>query len=150
VPSSQGAHAFLVALTVVLGVAAVTTVLFQRLRQPVVLGYLLVADVEIVQTLSELGVILLMFALGLEFSLKRLARVGPTAEDVLARMRELLPGLGEPVAVRLAADSPAVGRSLAALRLRGLTGADRWIAGGGVRAGQNQLSVITAQRPYSG
>lgn len=87
-----GAHDFLLALTVVLGVAAVTTVLFQRLRQPVVLGYILaglivgpyvpiplVADREIVQTLSELGVILLMFALGLDFSLRRLARVGPTA-----------------------------------------------------------------------
>jgi len=90
--SMHGAHDFLVALTVVLGVAAVTTVLFQRLRQPVVLGYLLaglivgphlpvplVADVEIVQTLSELGVILLMFSLGLEFRIGRLARLGPTA-----------------------------------------------------------------------
>jgi len=88
----QGAHHFLLALTVVLGVAAVTTVLFQRLRQPVVLGYILaglivgphvpiplVADRDTVQTLSELGVILLMFALGLEFSLRKLARVGPTA-----------------------------------------------------------------------
>ena len=88
----QGPHAFLVALTVVLGVAAVTTVLFQRLRQPVVLGYILaglivgphvpiplVADVGIVQTLSELGVILLMFALGLEFSVGKLVAVGPAA-----------------------------------------------------------------------
>ncbi len=87
-----GAHEFLLALTVVLGVAAVTTVVFQRLRQPVVLGYVLaglivgphvpiplVADVGIVQTLSELGVILLMFALGLEFSLRKLAEVGPVA-----------------------------------------------------------------------
>ena len=86
------AHDFLVALTVVLCVAAVTTVLFQRLRQPVVLGYILaglivgphvpiplLADRDTVQTLSELGVILLMFALGLEFSLRRLVRVGPTA-----------------------------------------------------------------------
>ncbi len=88
----HAAHDFLVALTVVLGVAAVTTVLFQRLKQPVVLGYLLaglivgphvpiplVADVGIVQTLSELGVILLMFALGLEFSLRKLVSVGPVA-----------------------------------------------------------------------
>ncbi|BDG02502.1 cation:proton antiporter [Anaeromyxobacter oryzae] len=88
----QGAHHFLLALTIVLCVAAVTTVLFQRLRQPVVLGYILagllvgphvpiplVADREIVQTLSELGVILLMFALGLEFSLRKLVSVGPTA-----------------------------------------------------------------------
>ena len=87
-----GAHEFLKAMTVVLCVAAVTTVAFQRLRQPVVLGYLLaglivgpyvpiplVANRQIIQTLSELGVILLMFALGLEFSLRKLIQVGPTA-----------------------------------------------------------------------
>ncbi|HKO57226.1 MAG TPA: cation:proton antiporter, partial [Thermoanaerobaculia bacterium] len=86
------AHAFLQALTVVLCVAALTAILFQRLRQPVVLGYLLaglvvgphvpiplVADMDIVQTLSELGVILLMFSLGLEFSFTKLARVGASA-----------------------------------------------------------------------
>jgi K+:H+ antiporter len=86
------AHEFLRSLTIVLAVAAVTTVVFQRLRQPVVLGYIvaglivgphvavpLIADPAIVQTLSELGVILLMFSLGLEFSLPRLVQVGPTA-----------------------------------------------------------------------
>jgi len=86
------AHAFLAALATVLCVAAVTTVLFQWLRQPVVLGYILaglivgphvpiplVADPAIVTTLSELGVILLMFSLGLEFSLGKLAKVGATA-----------------------------------------------------------------------
>jgi CPA2 family monovalent cation:H+ antiporter-2 len=86
------AHAFLVALTIVLGVAAVTTVVFHRLHQPVVLGYILaglivgpnvpiplVADRQIVQILSELGVILLMFSLGLEFSLGKLVKLGPTA-----------------------------------------------------------------------
>jgi CPA2 family monovalent cation:H+ antiporter-2 len=85
-------HEFLRSLTVVLSMAAATTVVFQRLGQPVVLGYIvaglmvgphvpvpLVADREIVQALSELGVILLMFSLGLEFSLGKLARVGPTA-----------------------------------------------------------------------
>src|SRR5215831_15703222 len=63
-------------------VAAVTTALFQRLRQPVVLGYLLAgmlvgphlpvplfADEHVARDLSELGVILLMFSLGLECSL---------------------------------------------------------------------------------
>ena len=88
----QDAHEFLKSLTVVLAVAALTTVVFQRLRQPVVLGYLiaglivgphvpipLVADSGVVQTLSELGVILLMFSLGLEFSLRKLMAVGPTA-----------------------------------------------------------------------
>lgn len=85
-------HEFLKALAIVLGVAAVTTVVFQRLRQPVVLGYILaglivgpnvpvplVADREIIRTLSELGVILLMFSLGLEFSLRKLIRVGATS-----------------------------------------------------------------------
>ncbi|HEU4576869.1 MAG TPA: cation:proton antiporter [Polyangiaceae bacterium] len=86
------AHGFLEALSIVLGVAAVTTVLFQRLRQPVVLGYILagfiigpnvpvplVADRQVIETLSELGVILLMFSLGLEFSLGKLVRLGPSA-----------------------------------------------------------------------
>src|SRR5258705_8434282 len=85
-------HDFLLALTTVLAVAALTTVVFHKLRQPVVLGYIiagliigphvpipLVADAGIVQILSELGVILLMFSLGLEFSIRNLLRVGSTA-----------------------------------------------------------------------
>ena len=88
----HSAFEFLEALTVVLGVAAVVTVAFQRLRQPAVLGYImagllvgphvpfpLVVNREVVQTLSELGVILLMFSLGLEFSIRKLVAVGPTA-----------------------------------------------------------------------
>jgi len=88
---------FLKALATVLSVAAVITVLFQRLRLPVVLGYVLagilvspyipiplVADRAVITTLSELGVILLMFSLGLEFSLRKLVRVGPTAGIVMA------------------------------------------------------------------
>ena len=86
----QDAHLFLKDLAVVLGVAAVTTVVFQRLRLPVVLGYLLagllvgphvpiplVVEATTIRTLSELGVILLMFSLGLEFSLRKLVRLGP-------------------------------------------------------------------------
>lgn len=71
--------------------AALTTVLFQRLKQPVILGYLLagvligpyltlvpvMANQATTKTLAELGVILLLFAIGLEFSLRRLLRVGP-------------------------------------------------------------------------
>ncbi|HEX8822664.1 MAG TPA: cation:proton antiporter [Archangium sp.] len=88
----HGAHELIKALAMVLCVAAVTSVIFQRLRQPVVLGYIiagliigphvpipLIADATIVQTLSELGVILLMFSLGLEFSLRKLLQVGLTA-----------------------------------------------------------------------
>jgi CPA2 family monovalent cation:H+ antiporter-2 len=86
------AYEFLRSLTMVLAVAAVTTVLFHRLRQPVVLGYLLaglivgphvpiplVADADVVRTLSELGVILLMFSLGLEFRVSKLIGSAGTA-----------------------------------------------------------------------
>jgi len=88
----HNANQFLINLATVLCVAAVTTVLFQRLRQPVVLGYILaglvvgphvpvplVADREIIEGLSELGVILLLFSIGLEFSFGKLLRVGVSA-----------------------------------------------------------------------
>ncbi|MEB2284088.1 MAG: potassium transporter [Polyangiaceae bacterium UTPRO1] len=101
------AHEFLRSLTVVLAVAAITTVVFQRLRQPVVLGYIvaglivgphvplpLVADRATVQALSELGVILLMFSLGLEFSLGKLARVAPTAGFTAVLQAGLMAWLG--------------------------------------------------------
>jgi CPA2 family monovalent cation:H+ antiporter-2 len=101
------AHEFLRSLTIVLAVAAVTTVVFQRLRQPVVLGYIiaglivgphvpvpLIADRAVVQILSELGVILLMFSLGLEFSLAKLVRVGPTAGVTAVIQSGLMAWLG--------------------------------------------------------
>jgi len=82
----------LVELLIVLGTAAVTTVLFQALRQPVALGYVLaglvvgpyvpiplVADAQLIATLSELGVILLMFSIGLEMRLHTIRRVGLSA-----------------------------------------------------------------------
>ena len=103
----HAAAEFLKALTIVLGVAAVVTLLFQRLRQPVVLGYVLaglligphipvplVADREIVQTLSDFGVILLMFSLGLDFRLSTLARVGPTAGITAVVETSLMAWLG--------------------------------------------------------
>lgn len=79
----------LIELVVVLGTAAVVTIVFQALRLPVVLGYVLaglvigphvpvplVADPTLIHVLSELGVILLMFTIGLELPLKTIARVG--------------------------------------------------------------------------
>ena len=105
------AHQFLLSLTIVLAVAAVTTVVFQWLRQPVVLGYIiaglivgphlpipLVADPVVVQTLSELGVILLMFSIGLEFSFRKLAAVGPTAGLTALLETSLMVWLGFAVA----------------------------------------------------
>jgi CPA2 family monovalent cation:H+ antiporter-2 len=88
-------HSFLQNLAIVLCVAAVATVVFQRLRQPVVFGYLLagtiigphtsiplVADLQTVRALSELGVILLLFSLGLEFSIRKLVLVSQKAGAV--------------------------------------------------------------------
>ena len=82
------AHDFLLNLALALGVAGLAAAVFQRLRQPAVLGYLvagilvgphvpvpLFADAEIVGALSELGVILLMFSIGLEFPLRTVPKV---------------------------------------------------------------------------
>jgi CPA2 family monovalent cation:H+ antiporter-2 len=100
-------HEFLRTLVLVLCVAAGATILFQRLRQPVVFGYLaagmilgphvpipLVADEAMVRILSELGVILLMFALGLEFSLRKLIAVGPTASVIAVLQTSAMVALG--------------------------------------------------------
>ncbi|GIX36698.1 MAG: potassium transporter [Lysobacteraceae bacterium] len=88
----ESSHAFLESLGITICVAAATSWLSVRLRQPPVLGYLLaglivgpylglplVTDRSVIAMLSELGVILLMFFLGLEFSLRHLLKVGPRA-----------------------------------------------------------------------
>ena len=93
---------FLQDLAVVMIVAGLVTVLCHRFKQPVVLGYIvagfiigphtppfpLIRDEEAIKTLSELGVILLMFSLGLEFSLRKLRQVGGTA--LIAAFLEIL------------------------------------------------------------
>lgn len=80
-------------LTIILVVAGAMSLLFQKLKQPVVLGYILagvivgphtppfqlVKDIPTIQTWAELGVIFLMFTLGLEFSFRKLLSVGVTA-----------------------------------------------------------------------
>ena len=101
------AHAFLQNLALVLCTAAVTTVVFQRLRQPVVFGYLIAgmivgphtpiplsADEGMVRTLSELGVILLMFSLGLEFRLRRVIQVAATSGIAALFETSMMLGLG--------------------------------------------------------
>ncbi len=80
-------------LAIILIVAAAMTLLFRAIRQPVVLGYIVagflvgpnfewiptVIDTESIKVWAEIGVIFLLFALGLEFSFKKLARVGTAA-----------------------------------------------------------------------
>ena len=84
---------FIKDLAVIMLVAGVVTVIFHYLKQPVVLGYIIagliigpytspfpfISDEKTIRTLGELGVVFLMFGLGLEFSLRKLAKVGATA-----------------------------------------------------------------------
>lgn len=81
---------FLQDLAIVMMVAGAVTLLFHRLKQPVVLGYMLagfiigpftlpfplIRDEETIRTLAELGVVFLMFSLGMDFNLRKLHRVG--------------------------------------------------------------------------
>lgn len=92
---------FLQDLAVVMIVASLVMIAFRRLKQPVVLGYIiagviigphtppypLIHDETTINTLSELGVILLMFSLGLEFSLRKLKSVGAPA--LIAALMEI-------------------------------------------------------------
>src|SRR5690606_5495503 len=80
-------------LALILTAGAVTTLIFRKIRQPLVLGYIIagflvgphvhflptVADLENIDILAEIGVIFLLFTLGLEFSFKKLMRVGGAA-----------------------------------------------------------------------
>ena len=100
-------HNFLEDLAFVLSVAALVSILFQALRQPVVVGYLvagilvgphvpfpLLADIDRIHQLSEFGVILLMFALGLEFSLRKLVHLAPSAGFITVVQVALMIWLG--------------------------------------------------------
>ena len=100
------ANSFLEDLALVSCVAAATTLIFRMLRQPVVVGYLIagmivgpytpwiLVDASRLHGVSELGVILLMFALGLEFSIRRLLRLGPRAAFITAVQVGLMLWLG--------------------------------------------------------
>lgn len=93
-------------LALILLVGAAAALLFKAIKQPLVLGYIIagflvspyfgflptVSDLANVETLAELGVIFLLFNLGLEFSFKKLVRVGPTA-SITAIVEIILIGL---------------------------------------------------------
>ncbi|MCD7938030.1 MAG: cation:proton antiporter [Tannerellaceae bacterium] len=84
---------FIVDLAIILITAGIATVVFKWLKQPVVLGYIVagfiagpfitwlptVTEMGNVEIWAEIGVIFLLFALGLEFSFKKLVDVGGTA-----------------------------------------------------------------------
>jgi len=80
-------------LGLILVTAAIAVLIFRLLKQPLVLGYLVagflagsefdffptVKDMNSVKVWAEIGVIFLLFSLGLEFSFKKLMKVGGTA-----------------------------------------------------------------------
>lgn len=80
-------------LALILGAAAFITLVFKKLKQPLVLGYIIagflvgpyvhwlptVTETENIRIWAEIGVIFLLFSLGLEFSFKKLLKVGGSA-----------------------------------------------------------------------
>ena len=80
-------------LALILICAGIMTLIFKKLKQPLVLGYIVagfictphfkftpsVVDSASIHIWSEIGVIFLLFALGLEFSFKKLMKVGGSA-----------------------------------------------------------------------
>ena len=80
-------------LALLLVVAGITTLLCKKINQPLVIGYILagfligpvvsfvptIGDMNNINLWAEIGVIFLMFSLGLEFNLHKLAEVGTTA-----------------------------------------------------------------------
>ena len=81
---------FISDLALILVIAGITGLIFKRLRQPLILGYILagflasphmtffpsVRDTSSIHTWADIGIIFLMFALGLEFSFKKLVKMG--------------------------------------------------------------------------
>lgn len=80
-------------LGLILITAGIAVLLFKKIKQPLVLGYLIagflagnhfdffpsVKDTHSVEVWAEIGIIFLLFSLGLEFSFKKLIKVGGTA-----------------------------------------------------------------------
>lgn len=80
-------------LALILLLGAVVTLLFKKLKQPVVLGYILagflaspkftylpsITHIENIEFWADLGIVVLMFTLGLEFSFRKLMNAGSSA-----------------------------------------------------------------------
>ena len=95
-------------LALILIVAGITTVVFKRLRQPLVLGYILagflagphmpytpsVVGLENIEVWSQIGVIFLMFSLGLEFSFKKILKGGASPIIAACLIMSAMWGIG--------------------------------------------------------
>jgi len=94
-------------MALILLVGALVTILFKRIKQPLVLGYIIagflvgphfsylptIVDHENIETFAQIGVIMLLFSLGLEFSFKKLVKVGGPA-SITAVTEIIFVGLG--------------------------------------------------------
>ena len=92
-------------LAFILIVAGLVTVIFKWLKQPVILGYIVagilagpsvpflptVSDPANIKTWADIGVIFLLFAMGLDFSFKKLMNVGLVTTDTSAG--DAMPGM---------------------------------------------------------
>jgi CPA2 family monovalent cation:H+ antiporter-2 len=97
---------FLEDMALFMCVAALASIVCQLLRQPLVVGYLvagmvvgphvpgLYVNTERVRLVSDLGATVVVFSIGLEFSLRRLLRLAPTAGLVAALQAPAMIGLG--------------------------------------------------------
>ena len=97
-------------LALILMVAGVVTLLFKRLRQPLVLGYVVagflvsphlpltmsVVDVDNIHLWADIGVMFLLFSLGLDFSFKKILKMGasPIIATIATISSMLLLGIG--------------------------------------------------------
>lgn len=78
---------FLKVIVIIFGLASLVVFVFNKLKLPSVVGFLLtgviagphalglIADIEIIDVLAEIGVILLLFIIGMEYSFKKLAKI---------------------------------------------------------------------------
>ena len=107
---------FILNLGVAVGAALIGGTIARRLGQPPLIGYLLagiaigpftpgfVGDVERISVLAEVGVVLLLFALGVEFSLRELAAVRRVALGAGAAQIAITLGVGAGFMLLVGAD----------------------------------------------
>lgn len=95
-------------LALILIVAGIVTLLFKKLRQPLVLGYIVagflvsphmpytmsVVDKDIIHTWADIGVIFLLFSLGLDFSIKKILKMGAAPIIAACTIIFFMAGLG--------------------------------------------------------
>ena len=91
--SEDSTNGLILDLAWILVLAAIATLVFKKLKQPVVLGYILagfiaspnftylpsISNLENIEIWADLGIVVLMFSLGLEFSFKKLMNSGSSA-----------------------------------------------------------------------